>query len=314
MRTILFLDSWRHHFAVVLALFFGGLFTSTSFAGTCANRTITNHSLPARSYTVDATPIEEVIATHTASVVWTGCSIKSSSKEFLGTWLAYFPINFGVINVGLPESDTDFGSYGFVYVKKPNTHPHFSDSARIRYLYYINCQTQNYVKDSCLDPMGNPVTPSDRAQYTDMGLRMYVDVTWSAVNNETNAGCMEIVVGKAGTWTPIDGANARAMVLYMLGCTNVRLDFKLSIVKTKPFVAPNSEVSTIHVTGTNNFKYSVCEANSNCSPTKEPGKVFGGFFDVFNSGKPLTINLTKTVRPTGNCIVKLKSAPKRSHL
>jgi hypothetical protein len=91
---LMLMQAWRRHFAVILALLLWGLLSSTSFAGTCANRTITNNSLPARSYTVDATPIEEVIATHTASVVWTGCKTDSTPWESLGTWIAYFPANF----------------------------------------------------------------------------------------------------------------------------------------------------------------------------------------------------------------------------
>jgi hypothetical protein len=315
------MQAWRRHFAVVLTLLLWGLFTRTSFAGTCATRTITNHSLPARSYTVDATHIEEVIATHTASVVWADCKTESTPWESLGTWIAYFPANFttSTVNSGsdLFSSPSTLG--GFDYDRYSNTGGNFFpvDSAHIRYRYLINCKTNFFNEIGfCLDDQTNAV-PLDSAQVystTDYGLRMYVDLTWSGTNND-HKGCVQIAATGVWGWTEAGKAVARGMELRSHGCTSVKLDAKLTIVKTKPFNINKFEnVATVNLTKTNFFKYSLCEPVSGCSGKAGSVKALGGPFDIFNSGKPLTINLTKTVRPTGNCIVKLKSKPTRSHL
>ena len=83
-------------FAVVLALVLWVLLSSTSHASTCASRTVKTESAPAASYEVDATPIEEVITSHKASVVWTGCPPGAPASG--GEWLAYFSSNFGLPN------------------------------------------------------------------------------------------------------------------------------------------------------------------------------------------------------------------------
>jgi hypothetical protein len=316
-----FLQAWHRHFSVALTLLLWGLLSSTSFAGTCANRTITNNSLPARSYTVDATPIEEVIATHTASVVWTGCKTDSTPWESLGTWIAYFPANFttSTANSGADSFSSPSTLGGFNYTRNSNTGGNFFpvDSAHIRYRYLINCKTNFFNEIGfCLDGQSNAVT-LDSAQVSsnsDYGLRMYVDLTWSGTNND-NKGCVEIAATGVSGWTEAGQAVARGMELRSHGCTSVKLDAKLTIVKTKPFTTPKFDnVATVNLTKTNFLKYSLCEPVSGCSGKAGSVKALGGPLDIFNSGQPLTINLTKTVRPIKKCVVQLQSAPTRSRL
>ena len=301
-----------------------GLLISPSFAGSCKTRTITNHSLPASSYTVDATPIEEVIATHTASVVWTGCKTDSTPWESLGTWIAYFPANFttSTANSGsdLFSSPSTIG--GFNYGRFSNTGGNFFpvDSAHIRYRYLINCKTNFFNEIGfCLDDQSNSV-PLDSAQVatnSDYGLRMYVDLTWSGTNDDAK-GCVEIAAKGVSGWPEAGQAVARGMELRSHGCTSVKLDAKLTIVKTKPFTTPKFDnVATVNLSKTNFFKYTLCEPVSGCSGKASSVKALGDQFDIFNPGKPLRINLTKTVRPippVKKCVVQLQSAPTRSRL
>ena len=305
MKTTLIQKPWQHHLAVVLALVLWGLLSSTSHAGTCATRTVKTESAPAKSYTVDATPIEEVITSHKASVVWTGCITSDYGLgEQAGSWISFFPLSFNAYHHPLLTK---------VDLVKDSVNTFYHSSAYIRHGYYVSCSL-NGAKGFCLDKDGNNVNPPTRWP-TDYGLRIYVETTWSATDKD-GRGCMLFATGHiGGGWSTLpDAGLGTEQVIRLRLCTDVRLDLTLSIVKTKPFVVKNFDVATVRVTtGTDKFRYRYCEYYVYC----KPDNFLGGNFEVFNSGQPLTINLTKTERPlppTRKCVVQLQSAPSRSRL
>jgi hypothetical protein len=301
MKTALMQKPWRHPFALVLALVLWVLLSSTSHAGTCATRTIKNNTVPAETYKVDDKPIEEVITSHTASVVWTGCITSDYGiGEPAGYWISFFPLSLNAHYV------TQLAK--FTTVKDSITNN--LSSASLRHVYYISCSI-NGAKGFCLDKDGNNVDPSTRFP-TDYGLRIIVETTWSATNKDKQ-GCLLFAIGGTGSGLLPDSGTAKHQVIRLRSCTDVRLDLSLSIVKTKPFVVPNVDVATVKVTGTDKFKYRYCDYHESC----KTDTFLGGNFEVFNSGQPLTINLTKTERPlpqTRKCVVQLQSAPSRSRL
>lgn len=301
---------WRHHLTVVLALVLWGLLSSTGHADTCTTRTVKTESAPARSYTVDATPIQEVITTHKASVVWTGCTSGALNG---GDWLAYFSSNFG----------TTWASYAtawgapYYWNDERDTPTDLPFATSIRFLYDINCAVDP--RTYCLDSMGNPVVTTLKSNSNhDSGLQMFVDVRFSARDDVSKKGCLAIGGGKEATWS-VEGTTgstvrAKVMPIALAFCTSLRMDLTLTIIKKKPFSIPGTDdVATINLTRNNNFKYSLCSVGQQCTAVT----MLGAPFSVFDSGKPLTINLTKTVRPlppTPKCVVQLQSAPTRSRL
>jgi hypothetical protein len=306
MKTALIQKPWRHPFAVVLALALWGLLSSTSHAGTCKSRTVETESAPAKSYTVDATPIQEVITSHTASVVWTGCITSDYGiGEPAGTWISFFPLS---LNVNAYH-DTRLTKVNIV---SDSVSEFYHSSASIRHGYYISCSIVG-AKGFCLDKDEKNVDPPTNWP-RDYGLRIYVETTWSAKDKD-GRGCMLFAtghIGGGGSNVP-DAGIATHQVIRLRSCTDVRLDLTLSIVKTKPFVVPNFDVATVKVTGTDQFKYRYCNYYKSC----RTDTFLGGNFEVFNSGNPLTIKLSKTVRPlppTRKCVVQLQSAPSRSRL
>ncbi len=134
----------------------------------------------------------------------------------------------------------------------------------------------------------------------DHGLRMYIETKWSATNKDKR-GCLNYSIKSTGGTSLEDGtiATGREQWIRLKECTDVRLDLTLSIVKTQPFVIPFFEPVTMEVTGTDKFRFSYCDLySSNRVPeTCRSNNFLGGNFEVFNSNQPLTINLTKTVRP-----------------
>ena len=303
-------SSGRHPFAVVLALVLWGLLSSTSHASTCASRTVKTESAPAASYEVDATPIEEVITSHKASVVWTGCPPGAPASG--GEWLAYFSSNFGTTWAGYA---TNWGApYYWNWERDSPTETPFA--VNIRFLYNINCAVNP--RTYCLDSKDNPVVTTLISNSNhDSGLQMFVDVRFSARDNNKK-GCLSIGGGKEATWN-VEGTTGstvrgKAMPVHLINCTSLRMDLTLTIIKTKPFSIPGTDdVATINLTRNNNFKYSLCSVGKNCTAVP----MLGAPFSVFDSGKRLTINLTKTVRPlppTRKCVVQLQSAPSRSRL
>lgn len=316
MNSSLLLKPWQYLFSAALTLLVWGLLISPSFAGSCKTRTITNHSLPASSYTVDATPIEEVIAKHTASVVWAECT--TGSPESASQWLNYFYEGFGVKRRPFSGSqlvEPHIWSYTLNGQKVPSNKL-FVNSAYKRIVYDINCQDEPY--DYCFDLKGDALKPPVKSSRLNSGLQIYVDITISG-EDSNGIGCIKTNNGGDGVW-PVGGSLGAATgtgtgtYISLNKCTTVRMDYILSIVKTKPFSAPGLDVATINVTRSNKFKYSVCDIEAFCTATNS---VLGAPFVVFNSNKPLTINLTKTVRPiptVKKCIVQLQSAPTRSRL
>ena len=307
---------WRHYFAVVLALVLWVLLSSTSHAGTCKSRTIKNNTVPAETYTVDATPIEEVITSHKASVVWTGCNTNDHDPiEHAGPWIGYFS-KFGLALNLDPLKEPYIWSYTLDGIKVYSSGP--VNTAQKRFSYNINCQSAPY--DYCFDSKGKTLTLVRGSERHDSGLKMYIDLTISGLDKDKK-GCMEVTTGSTGG-SPVGGvlngetAHATRTKVTLRDCITVQMDFTLSIVKTKPFSTLGmSDVTTIHLTRGNHFKYLFCNPDDNYCAGKS--FILGGPFDLFNSGKPLTIKLSKTVRPlppTKKCVVQLQSAPTRSRL
>lgn len=326
MKHTLFSKPWQHLLPALLTLLLFVFYIGASHAATCTKRTITNDKpLPARSYTVDATPIQEVIATHTASVVWTGCT--SQPLDAWGSWYAFFTedIPVGTYTNGYDSFNTPMNIYGFDIDRTTNTTTNSFpvDSGHIRFRYVINCRTAmtgdiGFCVDDKKQVYAEPTNPG----FIDYGLRMYVDLTWSATD-VNKKGCLQVGGGKVGGGSAVTGwAFAKEMQVYAFtSCTNLRLDAKLTIVKTKPFdFASFPYVTTINLTKTGNFKYKVCEKFSSLVSScvdGTPGDIRGSAFDLFTSGQPLTIKLTKDVRPippTQKCVVQLQSTPTRSRL
>ena len=144
---------------------------------------------------------------------------------------------------------------------------------------------------------------------------MFVDVRFSARDDLNKKGCLSIGGGKEALWN-VEGTTGsttwgKAMPINLNNCSSLRMDLTLTIIKTKPFSIPGAnDVATINLTRGNNFKYSLCSVSQSCTAVP----MLGSPFSVFNSSKPLTINLTKTVRPIKKCVVQLQSAPTRSRL
>ena len=282
MKHSLLIKPWRHLYSAALTLLVWGLLSSPSFAGTCATRTVKTESAPARSYTVDATPIEEVITSHKASVVWAGCTTGSPESAF--QWLNYFYEGFGVERrpfSGIQLVEPHIWSYTLNGQKVASNTP-FVSSAYKRFVYDINCQEPPY--DYCLDLKGNALMPPKKSSRLNSGLQIYVDITISG-EDSNGKGCIKANNGGDGVW-PVGGSIGAATGtgtgtnISLNKCTTMRMDYILSIVKTKPFSAPGLDVATINVTRTNQFHYSVCETEEYCTRISS---FLGGPFKLFNS-------------------------------
>ena len=299
-----------------MALVLWVLLSSTSHAGTCKSRTIKNNTVPAETYTVDATPIEEVITSHKATVVWTGCNTNDHDPiEYAGPWIGHFS-KFGLALNLDPLKEPYIWSYTLDGIKVYRSGP--VNTAQKRFSYNINCQTAPY--DYCFDSKGNTLTLVSGSERHDSGLKMYIDLTISGLDKDKK-GCMEVTSGGGGG-SSVNGVQNGETVAYettkvtLRDCITVQMDFTLSIVKTKPFSTRGmSDVATIHLTRGNHFRYLFCNPDDNFCTGKS--SILGGPFELFNSRQPLTIKLSKTVRPlppTKKCVVQLQSAPTRSRL